>query len=558
MSPAVPPEPSQAERDAFTEALDRLRPEPREPRLREAARLLEGQNFLPAMRLLQEFLKASPNDTRALHLMAEANSRQGRHTDAERLLRRVLELNPDFAAARLSYAHALLETGKPEASLKECRSVLESDPHNPLFRRALAMALEAFGDFPAAAVIWQALTCEYPERADCWLRYGHSLRGSGRSADAVAAYRSALALDPSYTRAYWGLENLKTFRFDDSDVRAMEAQFGNAALSQEDRTQLHFALGRAYGDRKLHAKSFEHYAKGNAIHRLRLSHDPDVLTAYVARCKRLFTAEFFEARNGAGASSAAPIFLVGMTRSGSTLVEQILASHSSIEGTLELTELSALARSIEEEIAPRLEVPFPEVLDRLDRDQIAALGERYLESTRRYRKLGRPFFTDKMGANLVYVGMLQLILPNARIVDVRRHPLACCWSNFTQLFAKGQQYAYRLTDLARLYRDYVELMAHFDRELPGKVHRILYEQLVENPEAEVRRLLEYLGLPFEKECLEFHRTARPLSTASSEQVRRPIFKDGLEQWRNYEPWLGPLKTSLGSVLDTYPDVPAFD
>jgi tetratricopeptide (TPR) repeat protein len=558
MSPAAPPKTPQAERDAFTEALDRLRPEPREPRLREAARLLEGLSFLPATRLLQEFLKANPNDTRALHLMAEANARQGRHTDAERLLQRALELDPDFAAARLSYAHALLETGKPEASLKECRRLVESDSRNPLFRRATAMALEAFGDFPAAAEIWQALTEEYPERADCWLRYGHALRGSGRSAEAVAAYRSALAVDPSYTRAYWGLENLKTFRFDDSDVKAMEAQLGNAALSQEDRTQLHFALGRAYSDRKLYANSFEHYAKGNAVHRLRLSHDSDVLTAYVARCKRLFTGEFFAARNGTGASSAAPIFLVGMTRSGSTLVEQILASHSSIEGTLELTELSALARSIEEEIAPRLGVPFPEVLDRLERDQITALGERYLESTRHYRKLGRPFFTDKMGANFVYTGMLQLILPNARIVDVRRHPLACCWSNFTQLFAKGQQYAYRLTDLARLYRDYVELMAHFDRVLPGKVHRLFYEQLVEDPEGKVRNLLDYLGLPFEKQCLEFHRTARSLSTASSEQVRRPIFKDGLEQWRNYEPWLGPLKNALGSVLEAYPDVPAFD
>lgn len=558
MSSARPPQIPQPEQDAFTEALDRLRPEPREPRLREAARLLQHESFVPAARLLQEFLKANSLDTRALHLMAEANSRQGRHADAERLLRRALDLDPSFAAARLSYAHTLLETGKPEAALNESLALVDSDPHNPLFRRVLAMALEAFGDFPAAAMLWRGLTEQHPERADCWVRYGHALRGSGLGQEAIAAYRRALDADPTYVRAYWGFYDLKTFRFDDRDVAEMESLLGNSTLAQEDRAQLHFALGRAYGERKHYPKSFAHYAKGNAIYRIEVSYDPDVLTTHVARCKNLFTGEFFAARMGSGASAADPIFLVGMTRSGSTLVEQILASHSSIEGTLELRELSGIASFIQTDLAPNFGAAYPEVLDVLGPEMLLDLGDRYLDKTRAYRKLGRPFFTDKMGANFMHIGLVHLILPNARIVDVRRHPIACCWSNFTQLFAKGQTYAYRLADLGRLYRDYVELTAHFDRVLPGKVHRIFYEQLVEEPEAEVRRLLDYLGLPFEESCLEFHRTARAVSTASSEQVRQPIFKDGLKQWRSYEPWLGPLKSVLGPVLDSYPDVPEFD
>ena len=354
------------------------------------------------------------------------------------------------------------------------------------------------------------------------------------------------------------LANLKTYRFSDADIARMEAELVKPAASQESRAALNFALGKAYGDREQYAKSFEYYARGNAIQRLSLKHDPDVLTAYVARCKPLFTPELFATRADSGSARRDPIFLVGMTRSGSTLVEQILASHSAIEGTRELTELAAVAKYIENEIAPRYDSKFPDVLAALGAGEFQALGERYLESVRRYLTLGRPFFTDKMGSNFVYIGMLQLILPNAKIVDVRRHPLACCWSNFTQLFTSGQNYAYRLTDLAHLYRDYADLMAHWDRVLPGKVHRVLYEQLVAEPEVEIRRLLAYLDLPFEESCLQFHSNARAVSTVSSEQVRRPIYTDGLEQWRNYEPWLGQLRTALGPVLDNYPAVPAFD
>jgi hypothetical protein len=316
-------------------------------------------------------------------------------------------------------------------------------------------------------------------------------------------------------------------------------------------------LGKAFGDAKAFDKSFAQYARGNALHRLGLKHDPDVLTRYVARCKTLFTPEFFRARRGYGCPDNAPIFLVGMMRAGSTLVEQILASHSQVEGTRELFESVALVKRMEAEAAARDGPPLPDLLKEVDAAACRILGNFYLESVRVHRKRGRLFFIDKMGANFARIALLHLVLPNARIVDVRRHPLACGLSIFTELFAAGQNFAYRLSDIGRMYRDYVELMAHFDRALPGKVHRVFYEDLVEHPEREIRRLLDYLELPFEAGCLEFYNTDRVLTTASSEQVRKPIYRDALEQWRAYEPWLGPLKSALGPVLDKYPAVPDF-
>ena len=546
------------EPDAFERAAQALRPSTAHPRLREAASAFESGRAKAAVAAVREFLNERPDDLNALQLLAEIAARQGRYRDADAVLKRCLDLAPESAAARYAYANVMLQTNRTDAALKETERLLDKDPRNPLFRRQRAIALEAIEDFAAAGSIWNSLTQDYPGATECWLRYGHCLRSRGKAEESVAAYRKVIALDPSSGSAWWGLADLKTFRFSDADIAQMETQLARADLGAEDRTRLHFALGKAYADLRLYEKSFGSYAKGNALHRLGLRHDPDVLTAYVARCKRVFTAELFRARGGSGSPDAAPIFIVGMARSGSTLVEQILASHSQVEGTRELSDLAAISHRIQSELVPKEGTGFPEILAALEKDTLRELGERYLASTRVHRKLGRPRFTDKMGPNFVHVGMLQLILPNARIVDVRRHPLACGLSNFTQLFPKGQNDAYRLSDIGHLYRNYVEMMAHFDRVLPGKVHRVSYEPLVEQPEREVRRLLDCLGLPFEQACLEFHRTDRAVTTVSSEQVRRPLYRDALEQWRHFEPWLGPLKSALGPVLDRYPDVPAFD
>jgi hypothetical protein len=271
----------------------------------------------------------------------------------------------------------------------------------------------------------------------------------------------------------------------------------------------------------------------------------------------VFTAELFARHAGSGAPAADPIFVVGLGRSGSTLVEQILASHSAVEGTRELSDLTTIARHLELDVAPQRGADYPGLLAGMGETELRTLGERYLDGTRGYRKLGRPRFTDKMGLNFVHIGLIQLILPNAKIIDVRRHPMACCFSNFTQLFARGQNHSYRQSEVAGFYRHYVELMAHFDRVLPDRVHRLHYEDLIAQPEAEIRRLLDHLGLPFEPQCLDFHRTERAVSTVSSEQVRTPLYRDALEQWRNYEGWLGPMKSALGDVLEAYPALPAF-
>jgi len=363
-----------------------------------------------------------------------------------------------------------------------------------------------------------------------------------------------VAIDPSSGPAWWSLADLKTFRFEDADVAVMQAQLARRDLPGPDRVRLHFALGKADADRALYEASFFHYAQGNALHRATIRHDPAVLSSYVANCKQVFTPEFFARRAGYGVPSRAPIFVVGMMRAGSTLVEQILATHTQIEGTRELSDLAAVSRQIQVDAATE-GIPYWQALERLDADAAASMGARYLAAVEPHRKLGRPFFLDKMGANFTQIGLIQLLLPQARIVDVRRHPMACGLSIFSQLFPHGQNDAYKLEDIGRLYRDYVELTAHFDAVLPGRVHRVFYEDLVAQPEREIRRLLDYLGVPFEARCLEFHRTERVVATVSAEQVRRPIYKDALEQWRHFEPWLGPLADALGPVLAAYPAVP---
>ncbi len=478
---------------------------------------------------------------------AAAMLKAGRPGLAVKALRAHLKTHPRDQGARFHLVAALIQAGRPEPALAEADALVALAPDNPVYRAQKAAALEAVEDYAGAAALWRGIVETDEAPAECWLRYGHALRGLGRTDDAVAAYRSAIAADESFGRAWWSLADLKTFRFSGDDVAAMERAQGGA--SQPDRVAIHFALGKALGDTQRYEQSFAHYAKANALHRMNVSHDPAVLGRYVARCREAFTPQILQ-RN-LGDPSRDPIFIVGMARAGSTLLEQMLASHSRIEGTKELGDLALVARELQARLGP----DYPRGIDSVPAEELARLGARYIESTRPHRKTARPRFLDKMGANFAHVGLIATILPNAKIVDMRRHPMACGFSNFVQHFAAGQNNAYRLSDIGLLYRDYVALMAHFDRAMPGKVHRVFYERLVAEPEAELRRLLDTLELPFEPQCLDFHKTARVITTASSEQVRRPIHKDAVEQWRNYEPWLDPLKQALGPVLEAYPDVP---
>ena len=404
--------------------------------------------------------------------------------------------------------------------------------------------------------LYSGILAEYPEHEKVWLNYGHALKTAGRQDEGIAAYRRCITLAPRSGAAYWSLANLKTFRFSPSDIEAMRAQLARGDLAVDDRVQLHFALGKALEDVASYGESFQHYAEANSLRRTTAAYDAERTTARVERSRQILTRDFFTARSGYGADAADPIFIVGLPRAGSTLLEQILASHSAVEGTMELPDVISLARELAGD-THRVRTPFPALLADLSAAQCRALGERYLSQTRVQRKTHRPHFIDKMPNNFGYLGLIQLILPNAKIVDARRHPLACCFSVFKQHFARGQEFAYDLGDLGRYYRDYVALMSHFDNILPGKVHRVIYERLVEDTEAQVRRLLEYCGLPFEAACLRFYENQRAVRTASSEQVRQPILRDALEHWRHFEPWLGPLKAALGPVLEAYPGVPEF-
>jgi tetratricopeptide (TPR) repeat protein len=524
----------------------------RKPRLQKIAALLQGDQIPLAEKELTDHLDRNPADVDALSLMAQTQMRLGRLNTAAALLMRCLELAPDFMAARFEYAKMLFRLSRYTDSLRETEILLTADGGNPLFRRLKAHNLSVIGDDRDSLDIWKQLVDEEPDRAESWIVYGHALRENGRSEESIAAYRKALQLRPSSGLAWWSLANMKTVRFTDSDVAAMQEQLNRTDMTPDDRVNTQFALGRASEDRNLFGKSFEHYAKGNAALRLRLDHDWDAVDARIAKEKDLFTSTFFESRRNAGCKAPDPIFVVGRPRSGSTLIDQILSSHSAIEGTAELPYIPALAARLEERECLEHGIDYPGILEKLDSSALTGFGEEYLERARVHRKQGRPFFIDKSPNNYYYVALIHLILPNAKIIDARRHPVACCFSNFKQNFASTN---FRLSELGHVYRNYVALLAHFDRVLPGRIHRVIYEDMVANPEAEIRKMLDYLGLPFEESCLRFYESDRAVRTPSSEQVRKPISSEAVDHWRHFEPWLGSLIKSLGTVLMAYPSVP---
>ncbi len=521
----------------------------KDPRLMEAAALLVGNQLPEAEARLRAHLAGFTTDIAALRMLAEVAARLRRYADAQSLLERCLELSPSFDAARHNYAVVLNRQGKAAAALQEVETLLLREPRNPGYLNLKAAVLANLGDYAGSIEVYEAVLGSFPGQPKIWMSYGHSLKTARHQEESVTAYRRAIALQPTLGEAWWSLANLKTFRFSGEDVAALRAALERNDLSDEDRLHFEFTLAKALEDAKEFAQSFVHYAAGNSIRRRRHHYNADENSRYVERCRQQYTEEFFASRRSAGAQSAAPIFIVGLPRAGSTLLEQILASHSLVEGTMELPDLPRLARELSEGEGPDHQAAFFDAVARLDAAGLRDLGERYLDAARVYRKTDAPFFIDKMPNNWRSVGLIHLILPNARIVDARRHPLGCCLSAFKQHFARGQNFSYDLADLGRYYRDYVDLMTHMDRTLPGRVHRVLYESMIEDTEGEVRRLLEYCGLPFEEQCLRFHENERAVRTASSEQVRRPIFTDAVEHWRHYEPWLGSLKDALGPMWD---------
>jgi tetratricopeptide (TPR) repeat protein len=530
----------------------------RDPRLQQAIALLREKRYAEADNLLYQHLEADPTDILAMQLIAAVYLRLDQFANAAHLLTRCLELAPNYAAAHHDHALVLDKQMRRGDALRAIEQALDADPGNPDYRNVQAVFLDRVGEYDRAIEVYASVLDQQPEHPKIWTSYGHSLRAAGRQADSVAAYQKAIEHSPESGEAWWGLADFKTFTFSAEEIDEMRRQLERAELSDDDRAHFEFTLGKVLEDAGDYQGSFEHYAEGNRLRHATTPYDAAQLTAGVQRSKALFTPAFFADRAGCGSAAEDPVFIVGLPRSGSTLLEQILASHSAVEGTMELPNMLTIVRELGERDAGAGNWQYPQVLASLEPDEFRALGERYLESTRIYRKTDRPMFIDKMPNNFSNVGLIQLMLPGARIIDARRHPLACCFSTFKQLFARGQAFAYSLDDLGCFYRDYVELMAHFDEVLPDrKVHRVFYERLVDDTEAEIRALLDYCGLPFEERCLRFHETDRAIRTSSSAQVRQPIFKDGINHWRHFEPWLEPLQKALGPVLDAYPDVPQF-
>ena len=529
----------------------------RDPRLMDAGAALAENRIAHAEALLREHLKQHPTDVAAIRMLAEVAGRLGRYADAENLLVRCLELAPGFTAARHNYAVVLHRQSKAAAALTEIDRLLAVEPHNPSHHNLKAAILARIGEYQESTEIYARVLRDYPQQSRVWMSYGHALKTAGREAECIDAYRKCVELLPSLGEAYWSLANLKTYRFSAADLAAMRRQLDEPDLADADRLHFHFAIGKALEDAGEYAASFEHYAQGNRLRRSQITYDAEETSRHVRRSKALFSREFFAQRSGFGSTAADPIFIVGLPRSGSTLLEQILSSHSAVEGTMELPDILMLAKSLGGKPSKAQRTAYPEVLAGLSAQQCRELGKQYIQQTRIQRKTAAPFFIDKMPNNFAHVGLIHLALPHARIIDARRHPLGCCFSGFKQHFARGQSFTYSLDEVGRYYRDYVELMTHFDEVLPGRVHRVHYEAMIADTEGEVRRLLEYCGLPFEESCLKFYQNDRAVRTASSQQVRKPIFHDGVDHWRHYEPWLAELQSALGPVLDTYPAAPRF-
>ena len=521
-------------------------------RLMEAATALCEDRLAVAERSLRDHLKRAPTDVAAIRMLAEVAARIGRVSDAETLLTRALELAPSFEAARHNLATLHYRENRHAEALAELETLLAADPANPGYRNLQAAAFARIGEYGRAIEVYDKVLAAHPNQPKVWMSYGHALKTVARTPESIDAYRRATELAPHFGEAWWSLANLKTFRFSDADLATMRGQLERSDIGEDDRFHLHFALGKALEDEGAYGDSFAHYRDGNALRRAGIDYDADENAAHVARSKALFTRAFLDERAGMGCADPDPIFIVGLPRAGSTLIEQILASHSMVEGTHELPDVIAIARSLGERGAEDESRRYPATLADLDAAELQALGRRYLDGTRIQRKTGRPIFIDKMPNNFAHAGLIRLILPNARIIDARRHPLGCCFSAYKQHFARGQNFTYDLTELGRYYADYVELMAHFDAVAPGAVHRIIYEELVADPETHIRALLDHVGLPFEDACLRWWETDRAVRTPSSEQVRQPIFTDAADHWRHYEPWLDPLKTALGPALDCYP------
>lgn len=522
------------------------------PQLQTVSSLLYEDKLYVAEQICRQYLQQEPHHKEAMRLLAEIGNKLQILDDAEFLLESCIEFYPDYNRARLDYVQVLHKRQKFDKALDQARQLHHSEPLNLLYEVTLAAEQQAVGNFDEALFIYDEVLSKHGNLPKVFSARGHALKTVGRTDDAIASYQSAYRSQPDYGDAYWSLANLKTYRFSDTEIQQMSSREADPDTSPNDRIHLCFALGKALEDREAYEDSFGYYERGNSLKRLESGYKPEFVEAELEEQKQLFDANFFEQRKSFGADSSAPIFVVGLPRAGSTLLEQILASHSQVDGTMELANIIGTANRLNGRKRNQENSPYPGVLAGMDAEQLTKLGENYIEDTRQHRQQGL-FFVDKMPNNFRHIPLIQLILPNARIIDARRHPMACCFSGFKQLFAEGQEFTYGLEEVGRYYRAYVDVMAHWQDVLPGRILRVQHEDVVEDLETEVRRILDYCQLPFEQGCIDFHETKRAVRTPSSEQVRQPIYQGATEQWTHFAEFLGPLEQAVGPALSHYRD-----
>lgn len=526
----------------------------RDPDLIRASQALKARDYATSERLVRSVLTARPDDVLAIQTLGELAAAAGLVHEAESHHRRALSLAPGWEYARLHLANSLNNQGRPGDALAELRKIKGEILEFEGFKMLLADTLSQVGEGEEAIDVYRGILVSNPNQLDIWFRLAFLFNSIGKYEDAVQACRSALEISPTAGKAWSTLADLKTYRFSDEDLEALERALADPQLGREDRLRVEFVLGKALEDRKDFRSSFDHYQHGNQLRKGQLKYRPDWGAALLERIRAVFTSEFLESRGGKGDPAADPIFIVGMPRSGSTLVEQILASHPLIEGTAELPDIDALATSLSPDSREwDRSIRYLDRLPAVSDEQLREFGSLYLERTRVVRKTDRPLFLDKMPSNWVHVGFIKLILPNAKIIDVRRHPLACGFSNYKQLFGRGHEFSYDLAHIGTYYRYYVDVMAHFDAVAPGTVYRLIHEELVADPEGEIRRLLDFVGVPFDERCVRFHETERSVRTPSAQQVRQPIRPEFADHWKAFESELDPLKEALGPALDHWDD-----
>ncbi|MEO9633257.1 MAG: sulfotransferase [Parasphingorhabdus sp.] len=509
--------------------------------------LLHEGKLVKAENACRHFLQQNPHHVEAMRLLADIGARLGILEDADFLLESAIEFEPDNIQVRIDYIQTLRKRQKFSEALKQSELLYQRDTENPVFQSLYAIESMQTGNYEQALSLFEKVLQRLPEDPVTLTSQGHALKTFGRHEEAVLSYQNAIKSDPGHGDAYYGLANLKTYRFSDDELRLMETQEQGNRLSYQNRIHICFALGKAYEDRKDYNASFGYYERGNELKRLQSRYDADQMTAELDNQITACTPALFAKQSGKGCEAPDPIFILGLPRAGSTLLEQILASHSQIDGTLELPNILSLAHRLRRQKQASNDSLYPDNLHDIGADQLREMGQDFIDSTRIHRQ-GAAFFIDKMPNNFRHIGLIKLILPNAKIIDARREPMACCFSGFKQLFAEGQEFTYGLNEIGRYYSDYVRLMDHWDSVLPNAVLRVQHEDVLDDLEGQVRRMLDYLGLPFEQACVDFHQTERAVRTASSEQVRQPITKASVDLWRHYQSHLQPLKDALGSKI----------